>query len=321
MKIPTAIILGPTATGKTTLSLELAKILPIEIVSVDSMQIYREMDIGTAKPSKEEREKVPHHLIDIVPPDYPFTVAEFKKRAEESIQDIYQREKIPLLVGGTPLYYKVLLGIFSIPYVPPDYALRERLREKLETEGEEKFYEELKKIDPISALKIHPHDYKRVIRALEVYLKTGKPLSELAGSEKEEKYYLSKIGLYMPKDLHYKILDERVDKMIEAGLVKEVRRLYEKGIDEKKPSMQGIGYKEILMYLKGEIGLEESIYLIKKRTKLLVKRQYTWFKKEKDVHWFDVSVYSLSQLAQIVYNTIIKDWELQGYNLEKGGGY
>lgn len=320
MKIPIAIILGPTGTGKTALSLELANLLPIEIISVDSMQVYKDMDIGTAKPFEEDRKKVPHHMIDIVPPDYPFTVAEFKERVEKIIPEIYERGRYPLLVGGTPLYYKVLFGEFYIPHVPPDYKFREEMKKRIEEEGIEKIYEELKKIDPKTASKIHPNDYKRIIRALEVYYKVGKPISELAGTKIEDKYLVSKIGLFLPKELHYEILDKRVDKMIEMGLVDEVRRLYEKGIDEDKVSMQGIGYKEILQYIKGKISLEESIKLIKKRTRLFVKRQYTWFKKDKNIHWFDVSLYDLHQLAILVYNTIIKDWELLGYKFKEREG-
>lgn len=316
MKIPLGVILGPTGTGKTALSFEIAKYLPVEIISVDSMQVYQGMDIGTAKPSQREREKIPHHLIDIVPPDYFFSVAEFKEKALKAIDDIYVRGKIPLLVGGTPLYYKALFGEFSIPIVPPDYELRKKLRAEIEEHGEEKLYEELKKIDPKTASKIHPHDHKRIIRALEVYYKVGKPISELAGKREEDRFVVSKIGLFMPKELHYKILDERVDEMIKQGLIEEVKRLYSKGIDENYVSMQGIGYKEILKYLKGEISLGESIHLIKKRTRLFVKRQYTWFKKDKSIHWFDVSKYTLSQLAELVYNTIIKDWEIQGYKYQ-----
>ncbi len=320
MKIPLAVILGPTGTGKTKLSLELAKYLPVEIVSVDSMQVYQGMDIGTAKPSLEDRKKVPHHLIDIVPPDYFFTVAEFRERALKVIEEIYARRSFPLLVGGTPLYYKVLFGEFSIPHVPPDLEFRRRMRELAEKEGEYKLYEELKKVDLKTASKIHPRDLKRIIRALEVYYKVGKPISELAGEKKEDRFYISKIGLYMPRDLHYRTLEERVDKMVEQGLVDEVRNLYLKGINENFVSMQGIGYKEILRYLKGEITLEESINLIKRRTKEFVKRQYTWFKKYKDIHWFDVSQYSLSQLAKLVYNTIMNDWENQGYKYQNREG-
>ena len=320
MKIPLAIILGPTGTGKTDLSLELAKYLPVEIVSVDSMQVYQGMDIGTAKPSLEDRKRVPHHLIDIVPPDYFFTVAEFRERALKAIEEIYERGHYPLLVGGTPLYYKVLFGEFSIPHVPPDLEFRKKMREIAEKEGEYKLYEELKKVDPKTASKVHPRDLKRIIRALEVYYKIGKPISEIAGEKREDRFFVSKIGLYMPRDLHYKILEQRVDKMIEKGLVDEVRNLYLKGIDEHFVSMQGIGYKELLKYLKGELTLEESINLIKKRTKEFVKRQYTWFKKYKDIHWFDVSQYSLSQLAKLVYNTIINDWESQGYKYQDREG-
>ncbi|MGB9857625.1 MAG: tRNA (adenosine(37)-N6)-dimethylallyltransferase MiaA [Dictyoglomaceae bacterium] len=314
MKIPVAIILGPTGVGKTKISLELARLLKAEIVSVDSMQVYKEMDIGTAKPSLEERKKIPHYLIDIVPPDYPFTVAEFKERAEKIIEDIYIRKKIPLLVGGTALYYKVLFGDFSLPHIPPDYELRKKLYEILEKEGEIGLYSKLKEVDPISSQKIHPHDHKRVIRALEVYIKTGKPISEIAGKEKREKYLCSKIGLYLPKDIHYKILEERVEKMFEMGLIDEVKRLWEKGIDEKYVSMQGIGYKEVLGYLKGNYSLEEAKNLIIKRTKLFVKRQFTWFRKDKEITWFDASKYHEKELIDRIYNKILEDWKTKEFD-------
>jgi len=317
MKIPIAIILGPTGVGKTKLSLELAPLLNAEIISMDSMLVYKDMDIGTAKPSLEERRKVKHHLIDIVPPDYPFTSAEFKERAEKAIFDIYKRGKIPLLVGGTAFYYKVLLGDFSIPKVPPDYELRKILYKEIEEKGEEYLYEKLKEIDPISALKIHPHDHKRIIRALEVYYKSGIPKS-VYDKKNEEKYYVAIIGLYIPKDVHYRILDDRIEKMIKNGLVEEVKRLWERGIDENYVSMQGIGYKEIILYLKGKYSLEQAIELIKKRTRLFVKRQYTWFKKDKRIIWFNVLEFSLSQLRDLVYTTILRVWKEQGFNLKEG---
>ncbi|MCX7942675.1 MAG: tRNA (adenosine(37)-N6)-dimethylallyltransferase MiaA [Dictyoglomaceae bacterium] len=310
MKIPIVVILGPTGVGKTELSIKLAPLISGEIISVDSMQVYKEMDIGTAKPSKEEREKVPHHLIDIVPPDYPFTSAEFKERAEKAIYDIHNRGKIPILVGGTALYFKVLFGDFSLPYIPPDYELRRKLYEVLKEKGEKILYSKLKEVDPASSQKIHPHDHKRIIRALEVYIKTGKPISELAGKEKKDNFLYTKIGLYLPKDIHLNILEERIEKMFERGLVEEVRNLWMKGIDENCVSMQGIGYKEILGYLKGKYSQEEAKRLIIKRTKLFVKRQFTWFKKDKEITWFNVKEYSLGQLVSAIYDKIIKDLNL-----------
>ncbi|MEN2983766.1 MAG: tRNA (adenosine(37)-N6)-dimethylallyltransferase MiaA [Dictyoglomaceae bacterium] len=310
MRIPIVIILGPTGVGKTKLSIKLAPLISGEIISVDSMQVYKEMDIGTAKPSKEEMEEVPHHLIDIVPPDYPFTSAEFKERAERAIYDIYKRGKIPILVGGTALYFKVLLGDFSPPYIPPDYELRRKLREVLNKDGEIALYSKLKEIDPVSSQKIHPHDHKRIIRALEVYMKTGKPISELSGKEKKENFLYTKIGLYLPKEIHLKILEERVEKMFEMGLIEEVRRLWMKGIDENCVSMQGIGYKEILGYLKGKYSQDEAKRLIIKRTKLFVKRQFTWFKKDKEITWFNVIDYTFDQLVSAIYDKIIKDLNL-----------
>lgn len=306
MRIPIVAILGPTGVGKTKVSLKLAPLLPGEIISVDSMQIYKEMDIGTAKPSREERERVPHHLIDIVPPDYPFTCAEFKERAEKAIYDIYNRGKIPILVGGTALYYKVLFGDFSLPHIPPDYELRKKFYEILKKEGEIILYSKLNEIDPLSAQKIHPHDHKRIIRALEVYIKTGKPISEVGGKEKRENYFFFKIGLYLPKESHLKVLEERIEKMFEMGLVEEVRRLWLRGIDEKYVSMQGIGYKEILGYLKGEYSQDEAKRLIIKRTKLFVKRQFTWFKKDKEISWFNVMDYDLEGLVSIIHDKITK---------------
>lgn len=314
MKIPIVVLIGPTGVGKTRISLKLAPLLNAEIVSVDSMQIYKEMDIGTAKPSLEEREKIPHHLIDIVSPDYPFTVAEFKERAEKIIEDIYIRKKIPLLVGGTALYYKVLFGDFSLPYIPPDYELRKKLYNILEKEGEIALYSKLEEVDPITSKRIHPHDHKRVIRALEVYIKARKPLSEVAGSKRAEKYIYSKIGLFIPKEIHNKILEERIEKMFEMGLVEEVKKLWEKGIDENFVSMQGIGYKEVLGYLKGIYSLEEAKSLIIKRTKLFVKRQFTWFKKDKEITWFDLSKYQERELVDRIYNKILEDWKNKGFN-------
>lgn len=316
MKIPIAVILGPTGVGKTKLSIKLAPKLRAEIVSVDSMQIYKDMNIGTAKPTEEERKKIPHHLIDIVPPEYPFTVAEFKSIAEKTIEDIFSRRKIPLLVGGTALYFKVLFGHFSLPNIPPDFELRKKLREIIEKEGEEVLHKKLMEIDPIAGRKIHPHDHKRIIRALEVYLKTGKTISELAGSE-NEKYLAVKIGLFMPKELHYKILEERIEKMIDSGLVDEVRSLWERGIDENFVSMQGIGYKEILKYLKGIYTLEEAKAEIVKRTKLFVKRQFTWFKKDSEIHWIDVSKHDENELVDMVYDIIIKEWKEKGFDYYK----
>ena len=284
------VLIGPTAVGKTKLSLTIARTFDCEIISGDSMQVYRGMDIGTAKATPEERRLVPHHLIDICDPDYPFSVAEFQERAAALIEDIHRRGKLPFLVGGTGLYVESVCYGFSFSEGGADESYRAELNEYADRFGNASLHEKLREIDPASAARIHPNDRRRTIRALEVYRLTGVPLSEhLAGQKKESPYECCIIGLTMNREKLYRRIDERVDAMIRAGLVDEVRGLLARGYTTDMVSMQGLGYKEIAAYLMGETGLEEAIERLKRNTRRFAKRQLSWFRHMKDVHWVDVT--------------------------------
>ncbi len=288
-----AILLGPTGVGKTEISINLAKLLNAEIVSSDSMQIYKYMDIGTAKPSLQQRKKVVHHMIDIVNPWEYFSTGRYIEMVSEIIEKIFEKGKIPLIVGGTGLYLKAMTeGIFEGP--DADWNLRtELLEEEKKIPGS--LYNLLKKIDPEYAQKINPSDLRRTLRALEVFLKERKTISELQRKfTKPLPYEFIKIGLTRDRKELYKMIEERVDKMIELGLIEEVRKvlsLIKKNATTNLPlpALQAIGYKEIAGYLADMYCIEEAIRLIKKRTKMYAKRQFTWFRKEKNIKWFDIT--------------------------------
>ncbi|KIL39503.1 tRNA delta(2)-isopentenylpyrophosphate transferase [Gordoniibacillus kamchatkensis] len=290
MKPPLLIVLGPTAVGKTKLSLELALRYNGEIVSGDSMQVYRGMDVGTAKATPQERALVPHHLIDIHDPDYPFSVAEFQQLAHEAIADIAARGKLPMLVGGTGLYIESLCYGFEFTDVGIDERYRRELADYAEAHGDEALHAKLHAVDPASAAKLHPNDRRRIIRALEIERLSGKPLSEhLAGQKKESPYECCFIGLTMEREALYRRIDQRVDAMLAEGLVDEVRRLLRAGYTSEHISMQGIGYKEIAAYLAGEVSLEEAASTLKRNTRRFAKRQLSWFRHMRDIHWIDVT--------------------------------
>jgi len=280
------VILGPTATGKSKLAIELAKEINDEIISADSMQVYRGMDIGTAKPTNEERQDIPHHLIDIRNPDEEWTVADFVDETNRLIKEIEKRKKVPLLVGGTGLYLWSLLEGYSFPLAPANKEIRERL----EKQPLSALYSQLSKTDPEAAKKIHPNDKKRIVRALEVYELTGKPISKLQnrnGTANSFAGSISKlIGLTLPREQLYKRIEQRVDHMIEKGLVEEVKGLLAKGFSKDLPSFQALGYKEVVKYLDGKWSKEEMIGELKKRTRHFARRQMTWFKRFKNVKWF-----------------------------------
>lgn len=283
-------IVGPTATGKTAVGVELAKMLNGEIVSADSMAVYKFMDIGTAKPTPEEQAQARFHLIDVVRPDEEFSVAEFKRLAEEAIEDILGRGKLPVLVGGTGLYVRALTGGLNIPATPPDWEFRERLMAKAAELGGEYLLEHLRQIDPITAARLHPNDVKRIIRALEVYEQTGKPISHfhaVAGTH-EVKYDVELFGLTVSREVLYKRIEDRIDEQIEAGLIDEVGRLLEKGYTLDLPAMKGLGYKEIAGYLLGNYDLETAVYVFKRNTRRFAKRQLTWFRADDRIRWVDV---------------------------------
>ncbi len=288
MKRKVLAIVGPTASGKTKLSIIVAEKIGGEIISADSRQVYRYMDIGTAKPSKEEREKVKHYFVDEINPDEEFNAGVFGEKGREIIEDIFSRGKIPIIVGGSGLYVKSLIdGFFEGP--AGDWELREILYRKAEQLGKEVIYEELKKVDPVSAEKIHPNNLKRVIRALEVYYLTGKPMSKLQAELKPEiNFETVQIGLNWDRKKLYKRIEERVDKMIEQGLIDEVKRLRELGYDKNLNALQTVGYKEVFDYLDGVISYEQMIYLIKRNSRRYARRQLIWFRQDKRIIWIDV---------------------------------
>ncbi len=284
------VISGPTASGKTDLAIELASYFDGEIVNADSMQVYRGMDIGTAKPTVEQRKKIPHYLIDIVDPDEEFNAAIYREMALRAIYDISKRDKSCFVVGGTGLYIRALVG--GLFYVPPkDPRLRESLKKEAEKKGLKTLYDMLLRCDPEYAKTIHPNDRVRIIRALEVYHLSGKKMSELIKQHgfKESSLRTLKIFLSIPRKELYKRIDKRCDKMIEAGLIEETRRLLMQGYSPKLKSMQSIGYRHMVKYITGEWTLEEALRYMKRDTRRYAKRQITWFKKEPDMIWISPS--------------------------------
>ncbi|MBF0101042.1 MAG: tRNA (adenosine(37)-N6)-dimethylallyltransferase MiaA [Desulfobacterales bacterium] len=280
------VIFGPTGIGKTAFAIHLARIFNGEIISADSMQVYKYMDIGTAKPTQDEQRLIPHHLIDIVSPDEDFQAALYAKLAHQKIHELLNQQKIPFVVGGTGLYIKALLhGLFSIEPVNPEII--HRLKMVKETYGNTYLYEQLLQVDPESAKRIHFNDYIRIIRALSVFESQGIPISELqkAHAFQDTNYQTLKMGLCMDRDMLYQRINERVNKMINMGLIDEVKRLIEQGYDPKFKSMQSIGYRHIIQFLKGELTWEDTLNTFMQDTRHYAKRQFTWFKKEAEVHW------------------------------------
>lgn len=285
------VLLGPTAVGKTALSLEIAKRFQCEIISGDSMQVYRQMDIGTAKLPLAEQDGIVHHMIDIHEPDEAFSVAEFQDRCKALIHEIDQRGHVPFIVGGTGLYVESVCYGFEFSDMGADEAFRLEQVSYAEQFGAEALHDKLKEIDPITAERLHPNDQRRIIRALEVFHLTGQPLSEQLGRQtKTSPYDLCIIGLTMDRALLYKRIEARIDEMLEQGLVGEVEQLLKRGYSRSLVSMQGLGYKEIASYLEGECTLEEAVVLLKRDTRRFAKRQLSWFRHMKDIHWIDVTL-------------------------------
>ncbi|NOU76752.1 tRNA (adenosine(37)-N6)-dimethylallyltransferase MiaA [Paenibacillus sp. LMG 31458] len=284
------VLLGPTAVGKTKLSLEIAQKFGCEIISGDSMQVYRGMDIGTAKASEAEQELVPHHLIDIHDPSYPFSAAEFQERVKALILDIHSRGKLPFIVGGTGLYIESVCYDYQFTEVSMDEAFRQEQEAFATEHGDEALHQKLRDIDPESANRLHANDRRRVIRALEIYYISGETMTtHLASQKKESPYELCIIGLTMDRALLYKRIEERIDAMMQEGLIEEVQSILAAGCPNQAISMQALGYKEIVSYLEGELSLEEAITLLKRDTRRFAKRQLSWFRHMKDIHWVDVT--------------------------------
>ncbi|OPX43713.1 tRNA dimethylallyltransferase [Ruminiclostridium hungatei] len=284
------VIAGPTASGKTKLSIELAKRLNGEIISADSMQIYKYMDIGTAKPALDEMQGIKHYLIDELFPNEEFNVVRFKELAEKYIEEIFEKGKQPIIAGGTGLYISSLVNNINFSETECDWELRKQLSREAEENGPGYIHEKLKQVDPVAAAGIHPNNVKRVVRALEVYIQTQKPISYHNEKSREipPKYKYVMLGLAMERDKLYDRINKRVDMMLENGLVNEVRRLIDLGYSDSITSMQGIGYKEILYYLRNEITLEEATELIRRETRRYAKRQLTWFKRINEIKWFSI---------------------------------
>ena len=290
---PLIILAGPTAVGKTALSIRLAKTAGAEIISADSMQVYRHMDIGSAKITKEEMAGVPHYLVDVLEPEEEFNVVRFQQMAKEAADKIWAKGKIPLVVGGTGFYIQALLYDIDFTENDGDESYRRKLEQKASDEqGACELYEMLKTADPGSAREIHPHNIKRVIRALEFYHQTGRKISEHNETQrrKESPYNYAYFVLTDDRGRLYERIDRRVDLMMEQGLLEEVRALRERGVRKDSTAMQGLGYKELYAYLDGEYPLDEAVRIIKRDTRHFAKRQITWFKREKNVVWADRSV-------------------------------
>ena len=292
------ILTGPTAVGKTDLSIQLAKKINGEIISADSIQVYKGMDIGSAKITKEETDGIPHHLIDILEPKEEFNVHIFKKLATKAINDIYSRGKIPIIVGGTGFYIQAVLYDINFDDTETDYEYREYLEQLAKDKGNAFLHDMLKKVDHESATAIHCNNLKRVIRALEYYKQTGKKISEHNEKERENKspYNFAYFVLNDKRDKLYNRINKRVDIMFDDGLLKEMETLIAKGYTRDLVSMQGIGYKELFNYFDGKTSLDETKELIKKNTRHFAKRQLTWFRREKDVTMLNIDEFNYDRL-------------------------
>lgn len=301
-------VAGPTASGKTALSVKIAKELGGEVVSCDSMQIYKGMDIGTAKPSLEERCGVPHHMIDIISPDEKYNVVSYKRDAEAAIDNILKRGKVPVLAGGTGLYMDSVLSNTAFSENSSFSKARERLEKLLEEKGREYIFEMLEKIDPEAAEKIHPNNTRRVIRALEIYETTGKTLTQAnIESKRPEKYESLVIGLMWDRETLYERINERVDLMMAEGLLKEVETLRKMGMKAEYTSMQAIGYKELFEYFEGNCTLEEAKEKIKQESRRYAKRQMTWLKRNKKINWLILQKdYNLNKICEQSFTLIKK---------------
>ncbi|MEW5921032.1 MAG: tRNA (adenosine(37)-N6)-dimethylallyltransferase MiaA [Bacillota bacterium] len=286
--IPLLVLVGPTAVGKTALSIELAKRLDAEIVSADSVQVYRGLNIGTAKPTLEEQCSVKHHLIDIVDPTVNFTVYDYQRLARKTIAEIHNLGRLPLLVGGTGLYIKAVLEGFIFSSGKSSELIRKRLQDELKLKGKENLYRMLQEQDPASAGVIHPNDTKRVLRALEFFYLTGEPISvqKKRTRDKESSYKPLLIGLYMPREHLYARINKRVDMMMQSGFLAEVRGLLQKGYDKNLKSLQSLGYRHMITYLEGEWDWETTLFHLKRDTRRYAKRQLTWFCADPRIRWF-----------------------------------
>lgn len=307
-KRPLIVLTGPTAVGKTELSIRLAKAINGEIISADSMQVYRGMDIGSAKIRPEEMQGVRHYLIDELEPDEDFHVVRFQTLAKQYMEEIYEKKKIPILVGGTGFYIQSVLYDIDFTESAADPAYREELEALARRDGAEALHEQLRLVDPQAASEIHANNIKRVIRALEYHHETGEQISihNREERQKESPYQFAYFVLNDSRDRLYEKINRRIDVMLQEGLLEEVRALRDKGYTRDMVSMQGLGYKELLDYLDGKISLEEAVYRIKRDTRHFAKRQITWFKRERDVIWVEKAefAYDTEKILDFILNAI-----------------
>lgn len=298
-RTPLIVVVGPTAVGKSAFALDIAEQLGGEIVAADSRQIYRGMDIGTAKPTAAEQARVPHHVIDMVDPDGEYTLAHFQADATAALADVHRRGKLPLLVGGTGLYVRAVVDGLVIPPVAPDPTLRADLERFVASEGAVALHTRLRQVDPVAAARIHPNNVRRVVRALEVYQLTGKPFSQQQCANLSP-YDVLTIGLTTERAELYRRIDARVDAQIAAGLVEENRRLAERGYSIDLPSMTGLGYRQIQLFLQGRLSLEEACQLLKYETHRFARQQYTWFRLgDPRIRWFVADASGLAAAAEL----------------------
>ncbi len=306
LKPPLVIIAGPTACGKTDTAVLLAQRIGGEIISADSMQVYRHMDIGTAKPTVAERGGIPHHLLDVCMPDTLFSVAQFKDMAKTAIDGILDRGHVPILAGGTGFYINAILYNTQFSEEENDGTLRRELAALGETHGQDYLHKRLADIDPASALAIHPNNVKRVIRAIEYFHLTGEPISAHNAREKEKEPYYNApfFVLYRERESLYRHIEQRVDAMMQAGLLAEVKALYDQGYAETLPAMQGLGYKELFPVVAGKMAVEEGVRILKQNTRHFAKRQLTWFRSIKNCFWINVD--ELDEKCIIVDSIIMR---------------
>lgn len=303
---PLIAVVGPTGVGKTEVAVALCRKVGGEVISADSRQIYKGMDIGTDKPSAEQRSLVPHHVVDVVDPDEEFTLAQYQELAYQAIDGVLARGRAPFLVGGTGLYVRAVLEGFSIPRVEPDAELRQRLMEEAEADGGASLFARLQEVDPEAANRIDPRNVRRVVRALEVFETSQQPISVLQ-RRKPPPYRTLKVGLTMDREELYRRIDERVDSMVERGLVSEVEALLRKGYSEELPAMSGLGYRQVSLYLRGELDLPEAIRKIKSETHRFVRQQYKWFRVDDEtIHWFDMASEPLQRI-QVLLDAFLGD--------------
>lgn len=301
MKQKLIVVAGPTASGKTRLAIDIAKSVNGEIVNADSMQIYKYMNIGSAKPTLEEQSEAKHHLIDFLDPDEEFSVADYTDLAHKVIAEIASRGKVPIMCGGTGLYINSVVNDITFGEIETDYKLREELNELAKQHSSQYLLDILKEFDPVSAQRLHPGNLRRIVRAIEFYRTTGIPISEHQEmtKQKESRYEPLMLCVKWDREVLYDRINKRVDIMLNDGLLDEVKRLMEMGYTKELNSMKGIGYKEIIDYFEGNMSLEDTVNLIKQSSRRYAKRQLTWFRRDKRIHWLDANEDFLAEGIQL----------------------